>query len=123
MSVLRIATPLPGDRLGRWLVHANVDHHKSVGREHGAHQRLADFVQVPLHGAEDDLAQHFALLTAGQGRLQDAQGCLHGVAADDQVGQIVLAGGKKLADAVDAWAQALVDAVQRVETLGQRLLR
>ena len=107
-------------RPGR-LVDANVGDLETVGGEQRAHQGLADLVQVALDGAQDDAPQDLAPLGAGQGRLQDREGGLHGVAADDQVGQEVFARVKQLANALDAGREPLVDAPQGVQALFQGL--
>ncbi len=76
-------------------------------------------MQVTRHRAQHHPPHDLPLLILSQGRLQDSQGRLHRLAADDQVGQEILSAGKQLANAINASGEPLIDADQGIEALVQ----
>ncbi len=99
-------------------------HHLEAGRfQHDPHQILANVVRVALHHAN----HHDALLAlrcpARQVRLQHAQTRIHGVRADEQLGNEILLTLEQIARPAHAVHQPRLDATPGINPLHQQFLR
>jgi hypothetical protein len=110
------------DELFRGNVDAEVVHLEAVRRQHRRHERLADLVNVPLHGADHDPASGLeCLLTGAELRLQQGHRTLHSGGGDDQVRQEVLAVRELLTHDLHAGQETFVEDGHRLEARSEAL--
>jgi hypothetical protein len=112
------------DELAGGHVHPQIVHLEARRAEHRRHQALADLVDIPLDGADDDGAEHLALLLPRYQRwLEHPHRGLHRLGGHHQVGDEILATLVPVTDDLHAGVQRFLDGGQRRHTCLQRLRR